>query len=117
MGTDVFIYLQFMRKLLLCMPGVTEKMCFDTPAFYVGGQIFARIKEDGENLVIGTRERNKWMTASPDTYYITEHYRNYDYMLVNLEKVNPLELQELLITAWRNRATKKLIKEYEANTD
>jgi hypothetical protein len=117
MGTDVFIYLQYLRKLLLVMPGVTEKMCFDTPAFYVRGKLFARIKEDGETLVIGTLERDKWMRANPDIYYITDHYRNYDYMLINLEKVDPEELQKLLITAWRNRATKKLIKEYEANAN
>lgn len=115
MGTDVFIYLQYLRKLLLAMPGVTEKMCFNTPAFYVGGKLFARIKEDGETLVIGTLERDKWMRANPDIYYITDHYRNYDYMLINLEKVDPVELQKLLVTAWRNRATKKLIKEYEAH--
>ena len=73
------------------------------------------MKEDGENLVLGTLERDKWMQANPETYYITDHYRNYDYMLVRLDKVDPKELKELLITAWRNRATSNLISEYENN--
>ncbi|MCQ6958260.1 MmcQ/YjbR family DNA-binding protein [Mucilaginibacter aquariorum] len=115
MNPSVFVYLEFLRKTLLPLPGVTEKMCFGTPAFYVKKKIFTRIKEDGENLVLGTLERDKWMQANPETYYITDHYRNYDYMLVRLDKVDPEELKELLITAWRNRATGKLISEYENN--
>jgi hypothetical protein len=115
MSTDVFALLQFLRKTLLPLPGVTEKMLLEMPAFYVNNKIFTRIKEDGENLVIGTLERDKWMEADPETYYITDHYRNYDYMLVRLDRVQPDELTELLITAWRNRATKKLIKQYEDN--
>jgi hypothetical protein len=113
MSADVFALLQFLRKTLLTLPGVTEKTLLDMPAFYVNNKIFARIKEDGENLVIGTLEREKWMQADPETYYITDHYRNYDYMLVNIDRVQPNDLTELLHTAWRNRATKKLIKQYE----
>lgn len=115
MNPSVFVYLEFLRKTLLPLPGVTEKMCFGTPAFYVKKKIFTRMKEDGENLVLGTFERDKWMQANPEAYYITDHYRNYDYMLVRLDKVDPEELKELLITAWQNRATGKLIREYENN--
>ena len=113
MPTDTLAFLHFLRKTLLPMPGVTEKLLFETPAFYVNNKIFTRIKEDGENLVIGTIERDKWIQANPDVYHITEHYRNYDYMLVRLNNVQPDELAGLLITAWRNRATKKLIKQYD----
>jgi len=115
MKTGVFVYLEFLRKTLLPLPGVTEKMCFGTPAFYVKKKIFTRIKEDGENLILGTLERDKWIQTKPEVYYITDHYRNYDYMLVRLDKVDPEELKGLLITAWRNRATSKLISEYEDN--
>ena len=115
MNPSVFVYLEFLRKTLLPLPGGAEKMCFGTPAFYVKKKIFTRIKEDGENLVLGTLERDKWMQANPEAYYITDHYRNYDYMLVRLDKVDPEELKELLITAWQNRATGKLISEYENN--
>ena len=112
MDNNAYVYYEYLRKLLLVLPGVTEKMCFGTPAFYVNKKIFARIREDGETLVLGTRERDKWMQAKPDVYYITDHYLNYDYMLVNMEKADPDELKILLITAWRNRATQKLINEY-----
>jgi hypothetical protein len=116
MNADTFVFLQFLRKILLPMPGVTEKPCFGTPAFYVNNKLFSRVREDDETIVVNTTERNKWMNADPDTFFITEHYRNYDCMLVNFKKVSPQDVTKLLVTAWYNRATKKLIKEYETQT-
>lgn len=73
------------------------------------------MKEDGETLVVQTFERELWMEKDPETFFITDHYRDYDYMLVSLKRVDPQDLVSLLITAWRNRATDKLRKEFEAN--
>jgi hypothetical protein len=111
LSTNAFIHLQFIRKTLLALPGVTEKLCFDTPAFYVNKKYFARLWEDGETLVLQTFERDKWIAAKPDTFFISDHYFNY--MLINLNIVSLADLTEVLLTAWQNRATKKLIKEYE----
>jgi hypothetical protein len=113
LSVNAFICLDSIRKTLLALPGVTEKLCFDTPAFYVNKKYFARLKEDGETLVLQTLERDKWITAKPCAFFITDHYFNYDYMLINLNPVSPDDLTELLLTAWHNRATKKLIQQYQ----
>lgn len=107
--------LTFIREVVLHFPGVTEKIVFDTPAFYVGKAIFARLKEDEENLVIYTIERDKWMQKDPQIFYITDHYLKYKYMLVNLDGVAPSDLKDLLITAWKGRATQKLLKEFSTS--
>jgi hypothetical protein len=49
--------------------------------------------------VLQTFERDKWITAKPDAFFITLHYFNYDYMLINLNKVSPDDFTELLLTA------------------
>ena len=36
-------------------------------------------------------------------------------MLINLEIVAPADLKNLLTEAWRNRAPKRLIKEFDLN--
>jgi len=113
MPPDIFVYLDFLRKVLLPLPGVTEKTYVGYPAFYVNNKIFTRLKEDNENLVLGTVERDRWLKANPNVYHVTGHYLNYDYVLVRLAQANPEELKGLLITAWLNRATKKLIKQHE----
>ena len=115
MDTNVFIYLEFLRKTLLHLPGVTEKKAYGTPAFYVGKKLFARIKEDGETLAITSTGRDKWMRLYPDVYFVTDHYLNYDYVLAHLNKADPEQLKDVLWIAWRMRATKKLIDEFDRN--
>lgn len=107
------IFLQFLKSTLLPLPGVTHKMCFEDPAFYVNNKIFCNIKVKHELLAIHTTEREKWIALDPHTYFITPHYQNYKYMLVRLETVSPGDLKQLLIAAYLARATKKLIREYE----
>ena len=115
MDTPGFIHLEFLRKTVLQLPGVTEKLLFGEPAFSVNKKLFAVLKSDGQTLAINTAERDVWMQADPHTFYITPHFQNYDYMLIRLERVDPDDLVNLLIKAWRKRATKKLIQQYEEN--
>lgn len=115
MNTDTLVYLQFLRDTLSPLPGFNEKLCYGTPGFYVGKKMFARLKEDGETLVIQSFERNIWMEKDPDTFFVTDHYFDYDYMLVNLKRVLPDDLVCLLLTAWHNRAPEKLLKVFREN--
>ena len=115
MNSNSFIYLEYIRRAIAELPGVTEKLCFDTPAWYVNKKIFARMKEGGETLAIHTTERDVWMEKDSKTFFITDHYLNYSYMLINLATVSPEDLKKLLFAAWYERAPKKLIKEYELN--
>jgi hypothetical protein len=115
MNTDTLVQLQFLRETLSPLPGFNEKLCYGTPGFYVGKKLFARMKEDGQTLVVQSFEREIWIDKDPDTFFITDHYLNYDYMLIDLQRVTPDDLVSLLLTAWRNRATEKLIKQLQAS--
>jgi len=115
MNAETPVYLEFLRKTLMSLPGYNEKPCYGTPGFYAGKKLFALMKEDGETLVVQSFDRDTWMEKDAETFFITDHYLNYDYMLINLKRVNPEDLVSLLFTAWQNRATDKLIKEFQAN--
>jgi len=110
---DGYIYLKRVRAIALALPGVTEGPCFGTSAFYVAKKLLARMKEDGETLAIRTEEREKWMKANPATFFITDHYLNYPMMLIRLATVEQKVLEALMLTAWKSRAPKKLLKAYE----
>lgn len=90
-------------------------MSYGTPAFRVRGHLLARIREDGESLVvkIDFDERDMLMATDPDTYYITDHYRGYRWVLVRLSRVHPRDLRRLLEEAWRRSAPKNLIAVFE----
>src|SRR6185312_4125060 len=112
MAEDAFIYLEFIRKLLLALPGVTEGISHGTLGFYVQKKFLARLWENGEVLVVRTDERDKWIQTDPETFFFTDHYRNYPTVLVNLDRVEPAVLEQLLIEAWEGRASKSLLKNY-----
>ncbi len=115
MKQKTILALTFIRNVVAALPATSEKLYFDTPAFYVNKCLFARLKEDEEHLVIYTEEREQWMQKDPQIFIVTPHYINYKYMLVNLDRVAPEILKELLITAWKQRASKILLKQYLAN--
>jgi hypothetical protein len=102
------------RMLALALPKAEEGTSYGTPAFRVGGSLFARLHEDGESLVIkiDSSERSVRMKAEPETFYITDHYLNYPWMLVRLASVDPDDLRDLLEEAWRLSAPKRLVSTY-----
>jgi len=111
--SDPFIYLQFIRQHLGSLPGTSEGICFGTPGFYVQKKFLARLWESGVVLVVRIEDRDKWMQTDPEIFFITDHYRNYPSVLVQLDKVDPEELKKLLIESWMQRASKTLVKEYQ----
>jgi hypothetical protein len=91
------------RKLALALKNVEESTSYGTPAFKIDGKLIARLKEDGETLVVGTtlEEREEMIAAEPETYYITDHYLKYPWVLVRLTRVSPDALRDLLNRALR----------------
>jgi hypothetical protein len=98
------------RGLALGMPGVVEGPSYGTPGYRVKGKLFARLREDGETLVVGIDQdlRDGFLQANPDAFFVTDHYRNYDWMLVRLPVVTRDELQDMLRLAWSRKAPKRL---------
>ena len=73
---------------------------------------------DGESLVVKVEYsvREVLMGANPATYYVTDHYRCWPYMLVRITNVDPGELRQLLEDAWRNNASKRQIASWDSRT-
>lgn len=107
------------RQLALALPGVEEGTSYGTPAFKVGGKLLARFHQDGESLVVKVEyaAREVLMGANPKTFYITDHYRCWPWILVRISSVDPDELRGLLDEAWRKSAPKRLVAAWESNAD
>jgi hypothetical protein len=102
------------RSLALELPKVDEGTSYGTPAFKVAGKLLARLHQDGESLVvkIDPDERTMRMKVDPETFYITDHYLNYPWILVRIASVDPDDLRDLLEDAWRLTAPKRLVSEH-----
>ena len=97
------------------LPGVETSTSYGTAALKVDGKFMARLKEDGETLVVRMDivSRDLVLKAQPRIFFITDHYRDYPTVLVRLSEVKRDQLGELLEDAWRLVASKKRIRERE----
>ena len=98
------------RRPALDLPGSVEGPCYGTPGYRVKGRLFARLLEDGETLVVGVDRdmREGLMRANPAAFFVTDHHRPYDWMLVRLAAVTRGELEDMLRLAWGRKAPKRL---------
>lgn len=100
------VTIETVRKMALALDEVEEKTSYGTPAFRVAGSLFARLHQDMESLVVRMdfADREELMAADPETYYITDHYLNYKWVLVRMARIHPDALRDLLRMAWRMAA-------------
>jgi hypothetical protein len=97
-------------KLGRGLPGVVESTSYGTPALKVDGKLLARLKEDGETLVLRMDfvNRDLLLRAEPDLFFLTDHYLNYPSILLRLTQVTSKRLAELLEDAWRLVAPRRI---------
>lgn len=90
-------------RLALKLPGVEESTSYGTPALKVKGKLMLRLHDDRDKIVLRMRfeRRDELMTGDPETYFITDHYREYPWVLVSLQKVQLDALPDLLQLAYR----------------
>jgi hypothetical protein len=103
------------RELALELPETEESTSYGTPAFKVRKKLFARMREEGDVLVVKVErdERAALIESEPDVYFYTPHYENYGFVLVRLDAVDRAELREILTDSWRLAAPERLIAELD----
>jgi hypothetical protein len=91
------------RRLGLALAGVQEGTSYGTPALKVNGKLFVRLRPDLDSVVMRTtfEERERLCEGDPETYYITDHYRDYPWVLVRLARVSEDAVRDLLRMAHR----------------
>ena len=98
------------RAIALELPGVEEGTSYGTAALKVRGKLFVRLKEDGETIVLRTDEfeRSHLIRSHPKIFYITDHYRDYPWVLVRLRAVRRPMIKALIEGAWTRVAPRAL---------
>jgi hypothetical protein len=102
----------------LALPGVEVATSYGTPALRVKARFMCRLRTDPDALVLRVTdlgEREALLQGQPEAFFTTPHYDGYPAVLVRLEAVDLDELAELIEEAWRIRAPKRLVAEYDAS--
>jgi len=90
------------RQIGLGLPGVEDGTAYGAPALKVRGKLLACVPanpsaEPGSIVVrVDFDDRAELLRAAPDVYYVTDHYVDYNAVLVRLSRVNTGVLCDLL---------------------
>jgi hypothetical protein len=105
------------RKLALVWPEVEDGTSYGTAALKVRKKLLARLKEDGDCLVmpgVELDERDMLVENQPNVFYFTDHYRDYPMVLVRLSKARRANVEPLLRRRGRELASKAALRAFDA---
>jgi len=87
-------------KIALAIPGTVEVLWFRKPAVFLHDQFLTKVhdKEEAMTLRVSSMEmRDMMLEAEPELFYITDHYRNFPFVLARLSALTPKVLKEILV--------------------
>jgi hypothetical protein len=111
-GTVTF---EQVRRVAQAFPGIEDSTSYGTPAIKVRGKLLARVHQSGECFVLRTDllDREILLQSDPNVFFITDHYRDYPWILVRFSAVDPSVLPDLIERAWRLVAPRTLTAKYD----
>jgi hypothetical protein len=104
------------RRIALTWPEVEDGTSYGTAALKVRKKLLARLKEDGDSLVmpgVPQDERDMLVETQPDTFYFTAHYRDYPMVLIRLSRTTRAAVEPLLRRHWRTLASKAAVRAFD----
>ncbi|WP_370945682.1 MmcQ/YjbR family DNA-binding protein [Amycolatopsis sp. cg5] len=95
----------------LALPEVTVSTWYRTPALKVAGKGFARLRTEAEGglvLMCSPDEKAALLASGDPAFYTTPHYDGHASIIVDLARVDPPQLYELLTESHRLKSPPKL---------
>jgi hypothetical protein len=99
---------EVVKKVGLTLPEVEVTTRYDGSAVlkvcgcFVAGMAAHRSAEPGTLVVRSEFEDREWLVEdAPDSYYVTDYYRDYPVVLVRLSRIDEDALRDLLSVSWR----------------
>jgi hypothetical protein len=101
----------------LGLPGVDEVVTWETErTFRVRNKIFVMGAPESSAVSVRTslEEQRELVASDPGTFAVSPYTGRFGWTRVVLSTVDPGELAELIVEAWRRTATKKAVAAYDA---
>ena len=113
------IRLADIRDYAMALPDVVEKPHFRLPGFRVADRLLAHLERGDAHAIVcvGQAEAKTAAADEPDVYEeVWRSGRIFVGLRVDLAKVTEKRMRELIEHAWRNRAPKRLVAEYDGRS-
>ena len=105
-----------LRQVVRSLPEAEERETWGHPTFRVRDKMFAAMSDDGQQASVkATREeQTALIAAAPETFGIPAYVGRHGWVSIQLATVDPEELRELLVEAWRLTAPRRLVSNYDS---
>jgi hypothetical protein len=105
-----------LRRVVLSLPEAEERETWGHPTFRVRDKMFAALSDDGRQASVkATREEQAaLLAAAPETFGVPAYVGRHGWVGIQLATVDPAELGELVVEAWRQTAPRRLVAAYDA---
>ncbi|HEY3504748.1 MAG TPA: MmcQ/YjbR family DNA-binding protein [Actinocatenispora sp.] len=107
---------ELVRSIALALPGAEEARTWGTEtAFQVTGKMFAVAAPDEPYATVkaAPAEQAALVAADPETYSVAPTTGRFGWVRIELSRIDPAALRELIVTAWRSTAPRRLTTTYE----
>ena len=105
-------YWLVVREIMSAFPNTPESSSYGTPAYKLNKKLLLRLKEDRQTLVLHSNDRDLFLKTDGAVFFVTEHYANYPFVLVKLDKIRKEKLRAAIIQSWMELAPIKLLESY-----
>ena len=106
------------REWVLALPGTAEVFVeqWGHPTLRVNNKMFASGAPESATMTLkaSTEDQAELIASDPGTYSRAPYAGRYGWVRVQLSRVDPTELRELIVEAWRRTAPKRLAATYDA---
>lgn len=105
-----------LRQVVRSLLEAEERETWGHPTFRVRDRMFAAMSDDGQEASVkATRqEQAALVSAAPETFGIPAYVGRHGWVSIQLATVDPAEVRELIVEAWRQTAPKRLVAAYDS---
>jgi hypothetical protein len=104
-----------LRELALGLPGAQERETWGHPTFRVRDKIFASMGDGGVVATVKAlpEDQAELVAADPATFGVASHVGRFGWVTVQLDRVDPDEMRELVVDAWRLTAPARAVAAFD----
>lgn len=105
-----------MRALALSLPDAVELETWGHPTFRVRKKMFATMAPDGSSATVKATlpEQSALIQSRPDVFSVPAYVGHHGWVSARLAGVDPDEMWELVVEAWRMTAPKRMVAAFDA---
>jgi hypothetical protein len=105
-----------LRADALSLPEAEERETWGECTFRVRNKIFCMMSPTGEQASLRTSldQQAALIALDPETYAIAHYTGRFGWVTIQLSTVDPDELYDLVVEAWRRTAPKRVVAAYDA---